>query len=81
MTFRFHAVKVFKVSSQDRVQTASSSSSHVRAGAADEPLQGFFRTFPQRKKSVGLGPHSGSELGADLNPWTPGGLCRLHGAR
>ena len=23
------------------------------------------------KKSAGLGPHSGSELGADFNPWTP----------
>ena len=30
-----------------------------------------FRTFPQIKKSAGLGPHSGSELGADCNPWTP----------
>ena len=27
--------------------------------------------FSQIKKSVGLGPHSGSELGADFNPWTP----------
>ena len=23
------------------------------------------------KKSAGLGPHSGSELGADFTPWTP----------
>ena len=23
------------------------------------------------KKSAGLGPHSGSELSADFNPWTP----------
>ena len=51
--------------------TASSFSSHVRAGAADEPFQVVFRTFPQLKKSAGLGPHSGSELGADFNPWTP----------
>ena len=29
-----------------------------------------FRTFPQIKKSALLGPHSGSELGADFNPWT-----------
>ena len=46
--------------------TASSSSSHVRAGAV-----GFFRTFPRLKKSAGLGPHSGSELGAGFTPWTP----------
>ena len=51
--------------------TASSSSSHFRAGAADEPFQWVFRTFHQMKKSAGLGPHSGSELGADFNPWTP----------
>ena len=50
---------------------ASSSSSHPRAGAADEPFQKVFRTLPQRKKSAGLGPHSGSELGADFHPWTP----------
>ena len=51
--------------------TASSSSSHVRAGAVDEPFQGVFRTFPRLKKSARLGPHSGSELGADFTPWTP----------
>ena len=51
--------------------TASSSSSRVRAGAADEAVQGFCRTFPQKKESAGLGPHSGSELCADFNPWTP----------
>ena len=34
-------------------------------------LFSFFRNFPQIKKSAGLGPHSGSELGADFNPWTP----------
>ena len=33
--------------------TASSSSSHVRAGAVDEPFQGGFRTFHQRKKVRG----------------------------
>ena len=31
----------------------------------------FFHTFPQNKKSAGLGRHSRSELGADFNPWTP----------
>ena len=36
----------------------------------DEAFTGFFRTFP-RVKSAGLGPHSGSELGADFDPWTP----------
>ena len=51
--------------------TASSSSSHVRAGVVDEPFQGGFRTFLRLKKSAGLGPHSGSELGADFTPWTP----------
>ena len=30
--------------------TASSSSSHVPAGAVDEPFQGFFSTLPRRKK-------------------------------
>ena len=30
-----------------------------------------FRTFLQIKKCAGFGPHSGSELGADFNPWTP----------
>ena len=34
-------------------------------------LQGFFALLPKSKKSAGLGPHSGSELGADFNPWTP----------
>ena len=33
--------------------TASSSSSHFRAGAADELFQGVFRTFPQMKKVRG----------------------------
>ena len=62
-------VVVFKVSSPGQGSTASSSSSHMRAGAVDEPW--VFRTFPQMKKSARLGPHSGSELGADFNPWTP----------
>ena len=44
-------------------------SSHV--GAADGAGQGVFRTFPRLKKSAGLGPHSVSELGADLTQWTP----------
>ena len=32
--------------------------------------QVFFSHFPQGQKSARLGPHSGSELGADFNPWT-----------
>ena len=47
----------------------SASSSHV--GSAQEAGQGVFRTFPLWKKSAGLGPHSGTELGADFTPWTP----------
>ena len=47
-----------------RGSAASSSSSHVPAGAVDEPFQGVFSPLPQ-------GPRSGSELGADFNPWTP----------
>ena len=39
-------------------------------GVADEAGKGVFA----KKKSAGLGPHSGSELGAD-------GLCRVHGNR
>ena len=54
--------------SQGQGSTDSSSSSHVGAGAADDPFQGVFRTFPQMKKSAGLVPHSGSELSADFNP-------------
>ena len=50
-------------------QGSAASSSHV--GSADEAGQGFFRTFLRWKKSAGLGPHSGSELGADFNPWIP----------
>ena len=47
--------------------SASSSSLH---DVADAGIQGVFRTFPRLKKSAGLGPHSGSELGADFTPWT-----------
>ena len=47
----------------------SAASSHV--GPAEEAGYGVFRTFPRWKESAGLGPHSGSELGADFNPWTP----------
>ena len=46
--------------------TASSSSSHVLAGAADEPFQGFFRTFPQMKKSAEVGSALGVGTGCGL---------------
>ena len=46
-----------------------SAASSSRSGLADEAGQGVFRTFPG-EKSAGLGPHSGSELGADFNPST-----------
>ena len=38
---------------------------------AGEAFQGFFSTFPRRKKSAKKGPHSGSELSADFTPSTP----------
>ena len=52
---------------------SSSSSSHDPARvyeALDGPGEGFFRTFPQIKKSAGVAPHSGSELAADSSPST-----------
>ena len=61
-------------------RASAASSSHV--GSAEEAGYGVFRTFPWWKKSAGLGPHSGSELGADFNPcMDSGGLCRVHGGR
>ena len=53
---------------------SSSSSSHDPARvseALDEPGEGFFRTFPQIKKSVTQPPHSGSALPPHSSPWTP----------
>ena len=35
------------------------------------PGDGVFRTFPQIKKSAGLGSHSGSELLPESSPSTP----------
>ena len=49
---------------------ASSSPAGVR-GFADVPGDGVFRTFPQIKKSAGLGSHSGSELLPESSPSTP----------
>ena len=71
LTFRFHVVEVFKVSSQDRVQRLRPLLRTFVLVPRMSRFKGFFRTFPQMKKSARLGPHSGSELGADFNPWTP----------
>ena len=46
--------------------TASSSSSHVRAGAVDEPFQGVFRTFLHMKKKCGVGSALGVGTGCGL---------------
>ena len=51
--------------------TASSSSSHVPAGAVDESFQGIFSYFSSWEKSAKMGPYSGSELGADFSSSTP----------
>ena len=53
---------------------SSSSSSHDPARIAealDEPGEGFFRTFPQIKKSAKLGPHSSRRVHASVSSSTP----------
>ena len=53
-----------------------SSSSHSPAGdeeRADEPGKGFFRTFPQIKKSAKVAPHSRSETASALQLMDGGG--------
>ena len=50
-------------------QGSATSSSHV--GSAEEAGYGGIRTFSRPGKSAKLGPHSGSELGADFTPSTP----------
>ena len=53
---------------------SSSSSSHFPAGIlgdADEPGEGFFRTFNQHKKSAKLGPHSSPRVHASVSSSTP----------
>ena len=47
----------------------SSSSSRLLENT-DDGIQGVFSHFSPREKSVGLSPHSGSELSADFNPST-----------
>ena len=51
---------------QGFLPSSSGASSSHSPGAVDEAFTGFFRTFAQIKKSAGLRPHSGSELGADF---------------
>ena len=46
--------------------TASSSSSHVRAGAADEPFQGGFSHFSPEDKKCGVGSALGVGTGCGL---------------
>ena len=58
LTFQFRVVEVFT----DQL---------LLPGAVDEASTGGFRTLPRSQKSARLGPHSGSELGADFDPWTP----------
>ena len=41
------------------------------SSSADEPGEGFFRTFPQIKKSAQGASHSGSELLPESSPSTP----------
>ena len=51
-----------------------SSSSRSPTGVqdrADEPGEGFFRTFPQNKKSAKLAPHSSPRVPASGSPSTP----------
>ena len=54
-------------------QSSSSSSRDPARGfeALDEPGYGFFRTFPQNKKSATLPAHSWSALPPHSSPWTP----------
>ena len=54
-----------------RGSTTSSSSSHVPAGAVDEPFHGFFRTSPRPKKVRSWDRTRGSELIADFTSSTP----------
>ena len=64
LTFQFHVTEVF-------TRPVSAASSSHSPGAVDEALQWVFARFSKNSKSASLGPHSGSELGADFIPWTP----------
>ena len=70
LTFQFLVVEVFKASSQDRVQRLRPLL-RTRLVMWMKRLQGVFSTLLQNQQSARLGPHSGSELGAVFNPWTP----------
>ena len=47
---------------------ASSSSSHVPAGAVDEPFQGFFPRGEKVRRSTRA---QGAEVGVDFRSWPP----------
>ena len=64
-TFQFRVVEVFKALALDRLQQLRP---RTRLVLRMRFLQGFSR---RPKKSAKLGPHSGSELGADFAPSTP----------
>ena len=70
LTFQSLMVVVFNFSSQDRFQQLSPL---LRTCVLVPRMSRFkgFSHFSPFEKSAGLGPHSGSELGADFNPWTP----------
>ena len=80
LKFQLRVLEVFKVSSRDRLPLLHQ---RTRLVLRMRLLQGFFRTFPQKKKkSAGLGPHSGSELAADfIYSMDAGSSWRAHGGR
>ena len=64
--------------------TASSSSSHVPAGSAEEAVSWvFFALFPGRKKKCGVGSALGVRTGVRtlFNPWTPAAYAESMHAR
>ena len=63
-------VEAFKIFVQARVQRVRPLLRAFQLVPWTSRFAGFFALFP-RGKNAGLGPHSGSELGADFNPWTP----------
>ena len=83
LTIRFHVVEVFQVSSRDRLLLRHLRTHLCAADEAFKGTSSFrnnnnnnnnhkpFRTYPhlsKKKKNARSGPHSGSELSADLSP-------------
>ena len=64
-------VEVFKIFSQDRAHLHLLHLQLVFVVLQMYLEKGFFRTFPQIKKSAKLGSHSGSELLPESSPSTP----------